>query len=200
MITIDWQQMPPSPNDKEGEEYFFPRLKDNGSISFEELCAKAAEGNRFNRGEIYVAASFLIREIGRQLQEGRTVSIDKLGDFHLQIAANGKVGRQERNHKSAVKVRGIRFTPAPDLLSTAGEANFRWMPDGTGGRNVTDEVIRQGLITYFQDHDTLTRKDLETLFRLKRTTANYRLQALVKSGFLSPVGTNKNTKYTLKQA
>lgn len=46
-------------------------------------------------------------------------------------------------------------------------------------------------------HDSITRSQLEALFKLKRSTACVRLNELVKSGFLRKVGHNRETAYIL---
>ena len=194
MITIDWQIMPPNNLGENNEEYFFPRLRDNGNIGTDELCEKAAKGSVFSPGTLIGALDHLVKGIQRELQEGRSVTIDGLGTFTLKVQANGKVTRQQLNRQESVRVQGVHFTPSAEMTRELQTAKFHWMPGGHSSKR-NEEAIKQLLDTYFQTHDTISRMELQQLANLKQSTANYTLRRLVSAGYLHVVGSYMNTRY-----
>lgn len=194
MITIDWQIMPPNNLGENNEEYFFPRLRDNGNTTNDELCEKAAKGSVFSPGTLIGALDHLVEGIQRELQEGRSVTIDGLGTFTLKVQANGKVTRQQLNRQESVRVQGVHFTPAAEMTRELQTAKFHWMPGGHSSKR-NEGAIKQLLDTYFQTHDTISRMELQQLANLKQSTANYTLRRLVSAGYLHIVGSHMNTQY-----
>lgn len=194
-IQIDWQTMPPQKGDTTSTPRLFPRMKDNGTITVEELCKIASQGSVFSRGELFAALSELTTAISRNLAEGKTIDIPDLGTFKLSIGTDSDITAQTHRRMDKIKIRGINFQPSPDLLQAIGTPPFHWSPDATNQHATTLDSIRTTLSDYFLTHPTITRAEFEQLFRMKRSTAQLRLKALMEEGFIEKEGHNREARY-----
>lgn len=206
MINIDWQLVPPqniksdSLNEDQSEMTYFPRITHSRHISTKQLLKQASVRTPFDRATLGAALGHIVDALVEQLRQGNTVSLDELGTFGLQIATDKPLRSQEIREPGHVEVRGVRYTPSPDLLSLVGHPQFVWtptMPLSAGSHHPTDEQILETLSAWFTSHDSVKCKDISALFNLKPTAANALMNHLLHSGVLVKSGKGKNTVYLL---
>ena len=207
MIKIDWQQMPPRKGEAidEGQntteqERLYPRIKDNGSVSFDELCRKASNNSVFTHGELKGAFLDLMSAVVEQLADGKAVEMVELGSLSLTLAVNGDVTASTRRRMDKVPVKGVAFRASDELLTAVRERKpkFTWAADhATQYAAKTGDMI-ETLKAYLAEHGSITRVAFAELFALKRTTAIGRLNELARMGVVRREGTNRNSVYVQK--
>lgn len=195
-IKIRWQAKPPQGGEAQGQE-LFPRLVDNGVVEHAQLCKAVAEKSSFTSGVIQGILDDLVDQLIKQLAEGKRVRVDGLGEFRLSVGTCVPVSSSDVRRASKVRVKGVSFSPAAELLPRLGDPAFQTVGyEAPLGATVSERMIEQ-LKGYLQTHEGITRAEVETLLGWKRSTATYRLKALVTSGLLRAEGYNRNTRYYL---
>ena len=207
MIKIDWQQMPPrmgeangNDTDKAGEGRLFPRVKDNGMVSFEELCQKAAKRFGCSDGTMEGTFTDLMDEVVQQLAEGKAVELKGLGTLSLTLTVGGDVTATTRRRMNKVQVKGVAFRASDELTSAVRnlDPKFVWDADDVAQYAPKASDLVQPLQSYLDEHGSITRTAFMDLFHLKRTTAIDRLNELSRMGVIRREGFNRDSVYVLK--
>ena len=195
-IDIEWQIMPPQKNASDSKPHLFPRILNTEVTDSTELAKRLAAHNGLSKGAVESVLEDLGDIMASLLAEGKEISIPSLGRFRLSVGTDLPVTPATPLNTRAVSVRGIRFQPAEALLQSVGKPVFRLV-----ARNATpiapssaDLIARLSL--FMQSHPSFTSTEFAQHFHLKRSTAFYRLNELIKKGLIRREGYGTDIKYT----
>ena len=194
-INIEWQALPNQTSNTVDTPRLYPRMTDSETIDMTSFCEKVAKHSTVTKGTVKGVICDMVDIIAKLLYEGKTIDLEELGTFRLSIGTDTYVTSNMPYSKRQVAIRGVNFQPHKTLIDAIGTPKFRTIPRLTRITAMSQEQLQNVLLEYFKTYDSITRSQFEDLCKLKRTTAYVRLKALVDSGFLIKVGTNRDTKY-----
>lgn len=196
-IKIEWQIKPPSKSEDRGKEkpQMFPRITDSEVVDVERLAETITKRGGLTKGTVVDVLSDLPNVMAELLSEGKTVEIPMLGSFNLSIGTDAQIHPDSKRRMRSVEVRGVKFQPDKELMKAIGKPTFQWQA-GTGFAIAqTSTQLIPLLEDYFKTHESITRKEFEQTFGLKRTTAYIRLKELVDRGVMKAIGSGRDTVY-----
>ena len=194
-IIYDWFENPKRSADEETTLHVRPCF--NGTVSTKAVVRKIQQHSSLTPGDVVAVLTELSQIVGEELQEGRQVHIDGLGYFAPTLTVEGRITPdmplRDRNRK--VRFKGVSFRMDKQLnqhISPIQVEMSRWE---THSQPSTANEREQQLTEYFREHDFLTRRNLQYLLNLKRTTATTLLQQWRTEGKLLNQGTGKQPIY-----
>lgn len=192
-IKIEWQSLP----QREGAEgqRMFPRLTDNGSLSLEEICKKVAPGSSYDRATLKAAFTILSDAMAEYLAEGKTIELGDTGILQLTVGTPQPVTTSTHHPDRQVQVTGVRFVPSDDFLQRIGQPQFHATNRVTSVTSPSLEELASQTLAYLAEHPFITRSKFEQIFQLKRSTANVRLNQLIRMGVIFAEGDNVHRVY-----
>ncbi len=173
----------------------FPRLTDNGSVSLEEICKKVAPGSSYDRATLKAAFTILSDAMAEYLAEGKTIELGDTGILQLTVGTPQPVTTSTHHPDRQVQVTGVRFVPSDDFLQRIGQPQFHATNRVTSATSPSLEELASQTLAYLAEHPFITRAKFETLFLLKRSTANVRLNQLIQMGIIRAEGDNVHRVY-----
>lgn len=195
-INIEWQVKPPSKN--EDKPLMFPRITDSIIVNEQQLAELIASHGTLSRGNAKAALGDLAEVMADLLREGKTVNIPMFGSFKLSIGTDSEIRPDSDRRMQSIVVRGVNFQPDQEFMDAIGKPTFQWKPTtGVAIAPTLEQLIPQ-LLIYFKTHDSITRKEFERTFGLKRTTAYMRLNDLIDKGVIEAVGSGRERRYVKK--
>ena len=136
-------------------------------------------------------------EIMRALENGRRVSLGKLGTLRLEVGTKpGKSTARSITSKD-IEAKGITFTPSKELKQMLKELTFEC--DGTASHPLSALRTEEALTEYFATHQYISVRDYATLCHCSESTARRRIAQMLSEGKLVPSGIAKGL-YKLKEA
>lgn len=199
-INIEWQALP-APNDDNNsgkQPKLYPRMIDNETADFQQLCQKIAKHGSHTKGTVISVMSDMVDVMKELLGEGKTIDLDELGTFKLSIGTDNYVTPDTPYQKRKVAVRGVNFQPCKLLMDAIGTPKFRTVPRNASTAVMTADQLQSALLEYLETHDSITRSKFQELYKLKRTTACDRLKELQEMGVILAVGSGRETVYIKK--
>lgn len=197
-IDIEWQPKPPNRNDEDTTPQLFPRIVNSDVIDEDELAKIISDNDVYTCGLVKGILTTLGETIAKLLAEGKTIALPDLGSFRLSIGTDAAITSSATGSVRKVKVRGVNFQPAKELMSRISKPRFRVVARNAAPTVPSAADLVAPLSEYFKSHDSITRTEFATLFKLKRTTACDRLKELQEMEVIMSVGSNRETKYVRK--
>ena len=195
-IRYSWYK---NPQLKAGEERegLHPRPLFNGMADTDSLAKEIENATSLTESDVKAVLMALSRAVGNSLAQGEQVHLDGLGYFMPTLTAEGKVTEEmplrERSRK--VRFKGISFRADSELQNHIGPVHFDYVNQSEPSGLPTDNEIEALLTTYFAQNQFLSRKSLETLCRIRTTTAIRLLRRLQDEGHLINRGTRQQPIY-----
>ena len=194
-INYDWFENPKT--DPEEETTLHVRPCFNGTVDTKVLARHIQDRCSLTQGDVLAVLTELNDVIGYELREGRQVHIDGLGYFVPTLSVEGRIAPdmplRKRNRK--VYFKGIAFRMDKELRQSIGPAKLSMTRWEAHSQEHTAEECEERLTQYFNQHDFLTRRDLQFLLGLKKTKAVTLLQQWRETGKLLNKGTVKQPIY-----
>lgn len=186
-IDIEWQVKPPRKDGGNTTSKMFPRIVNSEVVDENKLANLMSKDGHFSRGNAKNVLTTFGETIARLLAEGKTVNLPYLGSFKLSIGADDTA--------RSVKVKGVNFQPAKELMEIISTPNFHIVARNAAPVVPSASSLVAPLTEYFKSHDSITRTEFASLFKLKRTTACTRLKELQDMEVIKSVGSNRDTRY-----
>lgn len=186
-IDIEWQVKPPRKDGGNTTSKMFPRIVNSEVIDESKLAKLMAEDGGFTRGHAKDVLTTFGETIVKLLVEGKTVNLPDLGTFKLSIGTDST--------NSNVRVKGVNFQPCKELLERISTPDFHVVARNAAPVVPTAVDLVSPLSEYFKSHDSITRTEFASLFKLKRTIACTRLKELQDMEVIKSVGSNRDTRY-----
>ena len=194
-ILYDWFENPKRSEEEETTLHVRPCF--NGTVSTKTVIRHIQQRSSLTPGEVLAVLTELSDILGEELQEGRQVHIKGVGYFAPTLAVDGRVTPdmplRERNRK--VRFKGISFRMDKQLKQHIDSVKVSMTRLETHSQPSSTEEREQQLTDYFSTHPFLTRRNLQSLLNLTKTTAIKLLQQWRTEGKLLNQGTTKQPIY-----
>ena len=136
-------------------------------------------------------------EIIRALENGRRVSLGKLGTLRLEVGTKpGKSTARSITSKD-IEAKGITFTPSKELKQKLKEFTFEC--DGIASHPLSALRTEEALTEHFTKQQYISARSYATLCHCSESTARRRIAQMLSEGKLVPSGIAKGL-YKLKEA
>jgi predicted histone-like DNA-binding protein len=134
-------------------------------------------------------------EIIRALENGRRVSLGKLGTLRLEVGTKpGKSTARSITSKD-IEAKGITFTPSKELKQKLKEFTFEC--DGIASHPLSALRTEEALTEHFTKQQYISARSYATLCHCSESTARRRIAQMLSEGKLMPSGIAKGL-YKLK--
>ena len=194
-IIYDWFENPKRSAEEETTLHVRPCF--NGTVSTKAVVRKIQQRSSLTPGDVVAVLTELSQIVGEELQEGRQVHIDGLGYFAPTLTVEGRITPdmplRDRNRK--VRFKGVSFRTDKQLNQHISPIQLEMTRWETHSQTSTADEREQQLTEYFRENDFLTRRNLQYLLNLKRSTAVRLLQQWRTQGKLLNQGTGKQPIY-----
>lgn len=151
-----------------------------------------------NKGTVLSVLTSVIDLMGEMLANGNTVTIDELGTFKLQIEQDEECGVDDltKIHGQHVKVKSVSFQCAKYLKQRIEErASFERTRYSNRSAEKSDEEIEKTLKEYFENNETINRRQFESIFAMRTSTAYRRMRKLAEQGKIVNIGSRQSPIY-----
>lgn len=175
---------------------YYPRLRGSGKpVDAAAYFRDTPWPTRLTEGDVILCLDEIRRLLLHELCNGSSVHLPGIGTLSLTLAGDIEL-RGADYHGRNVRVEGLRFTPAPQLLKDVRAFEVEQTPFGQA--YFAEQVDIDGILDdLFSRQATITRRDLEVACGL--VVSKHRLSDLlsryVTSGRLVKEGRGNQTRY-----
>lgn len=167
--------------------HYHARPVQNQVCSEETLCRHISQRIKFKPEEVSAILSALKEELIEHLSEGRTVQLDEIGNFQVTLKCPSARSTSEIR-ASSISIGGVSFRPKKRFMQRLrGETEFERVQYKNHSVHASADDVVAILDEFFASHDFITRRDLERIAGLTRSTAVNRIKALIREGYLKNV-------------
>lgn len=181
----------PKPNGVYKKRYH-ARPANNRTVSSEELIHHMAKHNGLSEAIISSMFMTLHDVLVERLSEGDNINIPGLGNMQATLSCP-ETRTPSATRAGSIKIKSVKLKAEKALVKeVASKAQFVRTRYKTHSQQYDDEQFASLIVRYFEDHNYITRRDLETDFGLQPRTANNRLKELVENRILKNVSPDKH--------
>lgn len=178
----------PTPDDKKGEKKYHARVVSYSTVDTEQIIRNIHTSCTLTRGDIKACLAELSRVLAEKLLGGERVHLEGLGYFQVTLQCDsGATNPKTRSHHVSYKT--VKFRPDKELNQEMTHLKVERSSIRKHSERMDNETIEARLLEYLETHDSITRKELESLCGLTRTTAGRHITRLVREHKI------KNTNY-----
>ncbi len=134
-------------------------------------------------------------KLAKHLGEGSKVYLEGIGYFQVNLHCKEEVRSPHAVRSENVEFKSVSYRADNDLKKYLRNQTIQRSKNKTHSLLLTEEEIDRMLTDYFNTHETLTRRQFQTLCTQVKSTAHRILQQLVKDGKLKNVATKHNPVY-----
>lgn len=177
-IKFDAYEIAQSPLHEAGKTYSRPAIVNPKTIPTRDIMEKASGECTLTTIDISAVIGSLARHLRQQLLQGNAVHLDGIGTFSLSLKFEEATKPKDDFTARDVQVSGINFSPDHQLLAEVQhEARFERSSSLRSSQVSEGEAILC-LHDYFQRHQSITKREFQTLLGLKYGRATKLLLAL----------------------
>lgn len=162
-------------------------LEDHTVVTTKEMADSICHASSLTQADIQSALTSLSQEFAQALSMGRSVELEGIGTFSLNIGTVEPKMTSEVLKADDICVKGVTFRPAKSLMTRLSDVHFSCGSDISVP--VSSENINDALRAFFADSSfggLLTVKRFASLCNCSETTARTRVKALVSQHILEP--------------
>lgn len=178
----------PTPDDEHGEKKYHARVVSYSTAETETIIHDIHSACTLTPGDIKACLAELSRALVDRLKGGERVHLEGLGYFQvtLQCDSNDTNPQTRSNH---VHYKTVKFHPDMELNAEMRKLSIERSDVRYHSNHVSKETVDEQLMEYLDQHGSITRRKLEELCSLTRTTAGRHITRLIKEHKI------KNTNY-----
>lgn len=193
-MDYDIIQKPPRGRSEGSEYYIVPVYC--GTVDVEQMAEEICLSCSLTRSDVIAAISALSERMAAALKSGHKVRMNGLGTFRLRLTTPTKELQATDHVAKHITVRDVAFKAEQKFESNFLNVNFERTDHSRTLRRVeAEDVLREKLRTYFDEHEFLRRPHVEAMAHCGKTTAKTLLTRLVSEGYLTNVGTLRAPAY-----
>ncbi len=199
-IFYDWYENPQPQRQKDETISLHPRIHYNGSTTTAQLRRYIQDSCSLTEGDVDAVLSALSHFIAKELADGKSVHLNGIGYLSPTLGCTSVVTPSTKQKSSKVKLKGIHFRADKQFMRRMGAIHVELINQNDPMRSkYNDEEVEQQIRAYLQKHRFMSRRNLETLCGLSRTTALRHIRRLCEAGVLDNQGLPNQPVYCLKQ-
>lgn len=184
----------PVPNSKEEEKKYHARVVSYNTVETEQVIHDIHRSCTLTPGDIKACMAELSRVLVQHLHNGERVHIEGLGYFQvtLQCDCDDTNPKTRANH---VEYKTVKFRPDKELRSEMRRLKVERSELRNHSSRMGNETIDSKLEAYFANNPMITRRQLETLCNLTRTTAGRHINRLLDENKIKNINTRNQPIY-----
>lgn len=178
----------PTPDEEQGEKKYHARVMSYSTAETEKIIHDIHSACTLTPGDVKACLAELSRALVDRLKAGERVHLEGLGYFQvtLQCDSNDTNPKTRANH---VHYKTVKFHPDKELNAEMKQVHVERSDVRYHSEHVDKEAVDARLMAYIEQHGSITRRQLEELCGLTRTTAGRHITRLIKENKI------KNTNY-----
>lgn len=178
----------PTPDDEQGEKKYHARVVSYNTVETEQIIHEIHSACTLTRGDTKACLIELSRVLAEKLKGGERVHLEGLGYFQvtLQCDSDDTNPKTRANH---VSYKTVKFHPDKELNHEMRRLKVERSDIRKHSERVDNDTVEARLMEYLEQHGSITRRELEILCGLTRTTAGRHITRLVRENKI------KNTNY-----
>lgn len=182
-IKYDLYKSPPKKTEKGTVTRYHARVSDTHTVGTTEW-SKSIHRPRTDLKTAMTEISDLFLE---ELQNGNRVHLEGIGYFQMTLSCPPDIKSRDGVRAESIHFKSIAFTPEKRLRKQLKGTKFVRSDRSGHTLNSSDLELTEVLTGYFKDHDHITRRELETVCYMTRSTAYRRLKAWVSEGRIKKI-------------
>lgn len=168
----------PAPNDKRGDKKYHARVVSYNTAETEEIIHDIHSTCTLTPGDIKACITELSRVLVDRLRGGERVHLEGLGYFQVTLQCDSS-DTNPKTRADHVKYKTIKFQPDKKLNADMQTLKVERSDMRKHSSSTANEVVDARLEEYFTTNTIITRRKLETLCELTRTTAGRHINRLI---------------------
>lgn len=178
----------PTPDDEKGEKKYHARVVSYNTVETEQIIHSIHTSCTLARGDVKACLAELSRVLVEKLLGGERVHLEGLGYFQVTLQCDSDdTNPKTRSHHVSYKT--VKFRPDKELNKEMRHLKVERSSIRMHSERMDNETVEIRLMEYLETHGSITRKGLEALCGLTRTTAGRHITRLVREKKI------KNTNY-----
>lgn len=152
----------------------------------EDMAQAINYANSATEADVLAVWSAMEKEIIRALEDGRRVSLGKLGTLRLEVGAKPGKSTATSITSSDIIAKGITFQPSKHLTQIIDSLTFEC--DGIVNYPLSEQRTEEALAQHFASHQYISVRTYATLTHCSLSTARRRIAEMVTAGRLTKSG------------
>ena len=170
-------------------------IRGSQKTELSDMAESIGYANTATPADVQAVWGAMEHEIIRALENGRRVSLGKLGTLRLEVGTKpGKSTARSITSKD-IEAKGITFTPSKELKQKLKEFTFEC--DGIASHPLSALRTEEALTEHFTKQQYISARSYATLCHCSESTARRRIAQMLSEGKLMPSGIAKGL-YKLK--
>lgn len=182
-IKYDLYKSPPKKTAEGTVTRYHARVSDMQTVGTEEW----SKGIHRSPIDLRVAMMDISDRFLEALKEGKRVHLEGVGYFQMTLSCPPDVESRSGVRAEAIHFKSIAYTPEKELRKQLKYTKFIRSDRSGHTLNSSDAELEEALSVYFKDHGHITRRELQSVCAMTRSTAYRRLREWVKAGRMKPV-------------
>lgn len=184
----------PAPDDNQGEKKYHARAVSYHTAETKHLVNDIHSACTLTPGDIMACITELSRAMVHRLQEGERVHIEGLGYFQVSLQCDNE-DTNPKTRANHVSYKTVKFRPDKELDKKMKRVKVERSAIRNHSSNIDNATVDQRLETYLTEHPMITRRKLEELCGLTRTTASRHISRLIAENKIKNINTRTQPIY-----
>ncbi len=180
--------------DKDEKTHLHARVVPKGTVSSDELAEEIHDRSTLSTADITATLVALADITAEKLRDGQRVYIKGIGYLQMTLQCPPVESESEIRAES-VRFKSVAFRPDAQLKERLSTTHFVRQADKSHSKNYSTEEIDRLVARHFQQNETLTRNQFETLCGLTYSTAVRHLKRLREEGKIINIASQKHPLY-----
>lgn len=183
-----------------GEDRNYIQLHEYGGMNGDELEEHLHSHYMLPRGEVKAVLAAITDCMTHELTGGRKVCLPGIGYFSICAGLDKECRAQETPANAGdIRVKKIRFRPCAKLLDNVRRSTrFERDRYSTRSKTYTEDEMERLLTEYLGKNGFISRKTMETEFRLRTSTAYKWVRLMLEKGVIKRLGAKHSPLYVLQ--
>lgn len=177
-IKYDLYKSPPKKKGKETVTHYHARVSGSHTVGTTEWNKSIHRP----RTDLQAAMSEISDRFLEALQNGDRVHLEGIGYFQMTLSCPPDVKSRKEVRAEAIRFRSIAFTPEKSLRKQLKYTRFIRSDRSGHTLNSSEDELTEALTAYFKEHEYITRRELEKMCYMTRSTAYRRLKEWMSEG------------------
>ena len=174
---------------------YHARVVSNNRVSTDELAKEIQSECSLTIADVKAVLIALGGKLAKHLGEGSKVYLEGIGYFQVNLHCKEEVCTPNSVRSENVEFKSVSYRADNELKKHLRKQKVQRSKNKIHSMPMTEEETDQILTEYFRTHETITRRQFQTLCIQVKSTAHRILQKLVEDGKLRNISTPQNPVY-----
>lgn len=174
---------------------YHARVVSNNRVSTDELAKEIQSECSLTITDVKAVLIALGGKLAKHLGEGSKVYLEGIGYFQVNLHCKEEVCTPNSVRSENVEFKSVSYRADNELKKHLRKQKVQRSKNKIHSMPMTEEETDQMLTEYFRTHETITRRQFQTLCIQVKSTAHRILQKLVEDGKLRNISTPQNPVY-----